>query len=307
MMESPLGVKEKFAKAKAKYDQFKKAKEYYSAVKNLIDEDTRSAELFKQGLKYSMKLGEKFTGLSLTNHPYFKIHKAHFELLGSALSAVDTHHNAMNALASAVASADQVALLSEQVEQLRHRMRGIQLMYWVGAGSVILEIRRVNGTSRAEQLKFIQELKDSGATPKEYEGLMDDAVMAVRAEIVELYLSAQALMAMVEIEYQATVEAYARFTKRVAKLQGSKKSIDVVAGKAAERDQQYEWFDREWDLIHKKKSVASPEAVKDPSAYAKPKRDEVVALTEMLANMADEMMSGRIYDPEGLALAIAKP
>lgn len=301
-----MGAKEKFAAAKAKYDKFKKAKEYYSMVKNLIDEDTRSKELFKQGLKYTMKLGEKLSGLSLTKHPYFKIHKIHFEVLGATLSAVDTHHNAMNALASAIASADQVALLTEQIEQLRHRMRGVQINYWHMVRPVIVEINRVNAASKKEQQEFFQDLKNADITPQEFNQSIDVPIMEIRADAIELYADAQALMTMVEIEYKAAVEAYARFTKRVAKLQGSKKSIDVIAGKAAERDMQYEWFERERALIDKK-PTAAPEAVKDPSAYAKGKRDEVVALTEKLATMADVMMTDTIYDPEALTMAIGRP
>ncbi|MGL4324572.1 MAG: hypothetical protein ACRCTD_11100 [Beijerinckiaceae bacterium] len=296
-----MGIKDKFKAAQDKYKKIKKAKEYYSVIKNLIDEDTRNKEIFKQGLKWSMKLGEKLAGVSLTNHPYFKIHKLHFEALGTALAASSTHHNAMKALSQAIASADSTAELSKQVEDLLHRYKGVKLIYWHLVGTAVQDIRLWNSGSK----DIRRDLQEAGIAPSALETKMDEGVMVVRTNAIELYFDAVALLAMVDIEFRAASEAYGRFKSKVDKLQKSSSQLNNVAGKQAELDQQWAWYDRERAIIDGK-STAAAAAVADPSAHAKIQRDHVAGVVDKIAAMCDAVMSDDIYDPDKLMLAMGK-
>jgi hypothetical protein len=289
-----MGVTQKAKDSYAKYKKFKKAKEYYKTVKNLIDEDTRSAEMFKQGLKYLLKIGEKALGTSLTKHPYYALHKVHLEVLGKALVASDTHHNAMKALHSAIASADTSAVIAEQVSNLQHRKNALKFQYafYAAGGLNLLDDLRKNVPTAAKQLA-----EGGYSSANELSMKMEEALYAWRADACELYFDAMELLAMVEVEYKAASAAYAKYQEKVKKLTESKNSLDRIAGLGAERKRQYEWLERVMDDPRGGGAGTSYQAIEDPSKYAARQRDKVDELVQALILYCDVAMSQDAYSP----------
>jgi hypothetical protein len=291
-------------KAKAAYDKYQKvkkakghydtAKGYYNSVRNVLNEDTRSEEFFKLGLKGLMKLGEKAVGQSLSKHPYFAYHKVHLEVLGQALTASSTHENAMRALHQAIASADSAHVKSKQMADLKSRKNQLMLQYsmFMAGG---LQLLRNHSTNPAEVAKQIR--SETGGSPEELRGIMDGFVYTWRARICELYFDGVNLFAMVDIEYKGAVAAYNKYQQKVQKLQQSKSSLDRIAGFGAERKRQYEWLERAQDQMSGRAGGGSPQAVQDPSAYAGRQRDSVAGVVEALAAVCDVAMSPDAYNP----------
>lgn len=289
------------AKAKAAYDKYQKvqkakghydtAKGYYTSVKNLLDEDTRSEEVFKRGLEGLMKLGEKAVGKSLSNHPYFAYHKVHLEILGKALTASSTHENAMKALHQAIASADSASVMTRQMDELNARKKRLMLHYgmFMAGGLELLLNYGVNPAKGAQQIQT-----ETGDSPDVLRRSMDEAVYTWRARTCELYFDGLDLFAMVDIEYKAASAAYNKYEQKVQKLQQSSNSIDRIAGLGAERKRQYEWLER---VQNQKSGGGSPQAVQDPSAYAGRQRDKVAEVVEALAALCDLAMSAHAYYP----------
>lgn len=290
------------AKAKAAYDKYQKvkkakghwdtAKGYYNSVKNILDEDTRSEEYFKLGLKGLMKLGEKAVGQSLSNHPYFAYHKVHLEILGKALTASSTHENGMKALHQAIASADSANVITKQLVDLKSRKKQLMLQYgmFMAGGLQLLRDHSANPAQVAKQIQT-----ETGYSPDELRRTMDDYVYTWRARTCELNFDGVDLFAMVDIEYKAASAAYKTYEQKVQKLQQSKNSLDRIAGLGAERKRQYEWLER---VQNQKSGGGSPQAVQDPSAYAGRQRDSVADVVEALAAVCDIAMSPNAYNPD---------
>lgn len=288
-------------KAKAAYDKYQKvkkakghydtAKGYYNSVKNILDEDTRSEEYFKLGLKGLMKLGERAVGQSLSKHPYYAYHKVHLEILGKALTASSTHENAMKALHQAIASADSASVLTKQQIDLKSRKKRLMVEYsmFMAGG---LQLLRDYSARPAQVAKQIQ--TETGSSPDDLRRTMDDFVYAWRARICELYFDGVDLFAMVDIEYKAASAAYKKYEQKVQKLQQSSSSLDRIAGLGAERKRQYEWLER---VQNQKSGGGSPQAVQDPSAYAGRQRDSVADVVEALAAICDIAMGPNAYNP----------
>jgi hypothetical protein len=98
---------------------------------------------------------------------------------------------------------------------------------------------------------------------------------------------------MVDLEYRAASAAYKRYQQKVQRLQKSSKSIDRVAGLGAEKKRQEEW------ALRVSRGNA-PEAVVDPSAYARRQRDEVADAVHKLATICDVVMSDDVYNPTAI-------
>jgi hypothetical protein len=285
---------EKYQKVKKAKDHYDTAKGYYENVKNLLNEDTRPAEIFKLGLDGLMKLGEKAVGQSLTKHPYFAYHKAHLEILGQALTATATHDNAMKALSKAIASADSAQVLSKQVGDLKSRKNALKLNYslFLAGGLQLLSNHSINPAQAATQIQ-----QQSGGSVGDLRTNMDDGMYVWRAQACELYFDGLDLFAMVDIEYKAATAAYKKYQQKVQSLQQSTKPIDVIAGYGAERKRQYEWLERVQDQRAGRSGGASPEAVEDPSVHAGRQSDLVAATVASLAAICDVAMSPDAYNP----------
>lgn len=292
-----MGISQKAKDAYAKYKKFKKAKSYYEAVTKLIDEDTRAEGIFKLGLKGLTKLGEKIVGKGFSSHPYFAIHKAHLEALGSALTASDTHNNAMKALSRAIESADSAAALTTQINQLNERKHTLKMEY-------LLTISGSQNFLRAARIDAAQaedELQGSGQTLETYKANSELALNDWRAKVCLLFSDSVDLLAMVDIEYRAASAAYARFTAKTKKLQQSTKQMDQVAGLAAEKKRQEEAVMRRYD---KPQDATAIETVMDPSLQAKRQRDKVEAVVDVLGKICDAAMSSDPRDPNKIAVSM---
>ena len=121
---------------------------------------------------------------------------------------------------------------------------------------------------------------------------------AWRAAVCALYFDAADLLGMTDIEYHAATAAFAHYNEMVQKLVQSKHGIDQVAGKSAEYQQQLEWAERELDRAYSpSKNTPAPEAVLDPSKYARDQRDKVDEVVQKLATLCDVAMSDDAYNP----------
>jgi len=286
-----MGVGQKAQYAYDKYKNVKKAKEYYSAIKKTLDEDTRAEGLFKLGIKGLMELSKIVVGDMITKHPYFTYHKAHLEALGQALTASDTFDHAMQALNGAIASADAAETLTRQITQLMQRKDSLKVAYGLTVSGG-LQLLRDTSPQAANQLR------DAGQTRDSLRAVMDDAVFGWRAEMCSLYFDAADLLAMIEVEYRAATAAYGRYQDKVRKLQTSSNTIGRVAGSSAEYQRQLEWASREMDRASNRSTATpDPEAVLDPSKFAQRQRDKVDALVQKLATMCDAAMTDDAYNP----------
>ncbi len=296
-----MGTSQQAKDAYAKYKKFKKAKSYYDAVKKLIDEDTRSEGIFKLGLKGLTQLGEKVVGKGLTKHPYFTFHKVHLEVLASVLTASDTHNNAMRALEQAIQAADSAAALSSQVKLLTDRKQSLKLAYVI---SIAPTQQFLRDASR-DRGQADQDIAGSGQTVESIAARSEIVLDDWRAEVCLLFSDSVDLLAMVDIEYRAASAAYARFVEKTKKLQQSNKSIDRIAGLAAEKKRQEEWAMRELDrAFNRSNNTPAPEAVIDPSRYAQRQRDGVEAVVDVLGKVCDVAMSSDPRYPNKIAVSM---
>jgi len=292
-------------KAKAAYEQYQKyekikghydtAKGYYISLNKILNEETRSEEYFKLGLKGLMKLGEKVVGKSLTNHPYYVFHKPHFEILGQALTATAKHDAALKAMSAAVASADATEALAKQISDYKHA-KNLRVLVYAQFMQHSLHLLRNHGTRPAQVAD--QNRKKTGMSPDELRTLMDRYVYEWRAQVCELYFDSTELFVMVDIKYRAAVAAHKKYQGTIQKLQQSSKPIDRLAGYGAEQKRMWELYDRDRNQMSGRSGSSSPEAVKDPMAYAGRQRDSVGELVGKLAAFCDVAMSPAAYDPE---------
>jgi tetratricopeptide (TPR) repeat protein len=292
-----MGVSQQAKDAYAKYKKYKKAKGYYDTVMKLIDEDTRSAEFFKQGLKGLTKLGEKIVGKGFSKHPYFAYHKTHFEALASALTASDTHYNALKALSRAIESADSTEALAAQIKDLNDRKTTLKMNYAIGISGTQQFLRDAS----RDEAQAEDELAGTGQTIESVKVKAEAVLEAWRAEACLLFSDSVDLMAMVDIEYRGASAAYARFTEKTKKLQQSNKSIDRVAGLAAEKKRQEEAVMRRYE---KPQNATAVETVMDPSLYAQRQRDKVEAVVDVLGKVCDVAMSSDPRFPNKMAVSM---
>lgn len=298
-----MGIMKTTKEAKAAYDRLKKwkktAKEYYQTAKNLLDEDTRSGEIFKQGLKYAMKLAEKYSGLPLTKHPYFEYHKKHLEILVGVMTASDTSENAMKALHQAVSAADSAAVLATQIKDLNDRKNRLKLFYVHFLEDMFETYKNLSilpTHARAD-------LMEMGMSEADLRAEAEGAIYAYRAAVAELFFDSLNLLAMVDTEYRAAEAAHKRFTSKLKKLSGSTKTHNFVAGKATEYQRDLETALRAGDDYYGRSAPGiRHEAIQDPSLYAMQKRDLVEDVVNRLARFCDTVMISELIYPVSFKL-----
>jgi hypothetical protein len=248
-------------------------------------------------LKGLTKLGEKIVGKGFSKHPYFAYHKTHLEALTGALTASDTHNNAMKALNQAIAAADSTNALAAQIKELNDRKQSLKLSYAIGIAPTQQFLR---DASRDEG-QAEDDLAGTGETIASVKAKGEVALEDWRANVCLLFSDSVDLLAMVDIEYRAASAAYARFTEKTKKLQQSNKSIDRVAGLAAEKKRQEEAVMR---IYEQSKGGPAPEAVIDPSLYAQRQRDKVEAVVDVLGKVCDVAMSSDPRFPNKIAVSM---
>jgi hypothetical protein len=272
-------VTEKAKKAYGYMKNAKTAKAYFDLAKAALDEDTRSGALFKGGLKITMELAKRVLGTSLTSHPYYALHKTHFDVLEKALNASSAHEDAAAAIARAVGAADATAAVHNMLEGFVHR-RNVLLLQWQWN---LLELLLIQAQSRGDATGARLKLKDVGMPLESLSSHLDAELFTWRASWSELVQDATELSLMVDAEARAAEEAMARYAQKMAKLEKSGTLGSVAAG-ALRKDLMYQQLDRMRPGADKGKPL---KALLDPAAYARSQSDAVDLLTLRLAHACD--------------------
>jgi hypothetical protein len=275
--------------AKEHWDRYETVKEYYDMAMAALDEDTRSGALAKGGLKVSTAIAERLLGASLTSHPYFALHKAHFEVLATALDASSTHENARNALSLAVAAADRTARIKGILEGFMQRRNGL-LFAWQWGLCGLLEMHE---DYRRDPANAHAAVRSVGLTPDTLARQAEADLASWRSNWVLLVQEATQLSLMVGAEGRVAKQAIARYEEKMRKLeQGT--LLGAVAAGGLKQERQWEEYNRS-----KPGSTAMPvEALRDPGGYAEKRWREVDSAVRRLVHACDIALGdGPVHDP----------
>ena len=287
-----MGVSQKAADAYRRFKTVKKAYDYYNLAKGALDEDTRSGSLFKGTIKVSMDVAAKVFGSSIKWHPYFTYHKVHFEALSQALNAMDSKELAVQSFNRAVAAADSTSHVTGALQTFTHRRNALYFAW----SFTLAEPINMRARHRTSAGAAAAEMKSAGLTPETLNKYVDDSLYEWRANWSELCSDALELYLMVDAEARVAEAAMARYNDKIKKLTEGTSSFGRIAGFAAERDRQWQIFDR----MQQPSSGKSDQAVQDPSRYARQQRDAVDAVASRLARACDIILSDAVSTPDTL-------
>src|SRR5215469_6103278 len=158
-------------KAAEAYELFKKIKEirkYKKDIEEVIDEDTRPGTLFKLSIEATLKIAGKAIGTSLTSHPYFTYHKAHIEALAKALNASSNKDKAIEALNTAIRSADAAQSLTKALSDYQYRKTGLKLKYKMTIEDSIWALR-----NRGTNTEAARAIAESGLSSDAFQAQLD--------------------------------------------------------------------------------------------------------------------------------------
>ncbi|HEY3972572.1 MAG TPA: hypothetical protein VGM18_06180 [Candidatus Sulfotelmatobacter sp.] len=282
-----MGVTQKAADAYTLFKRTKKIYTYGKLVKQSIDEDTRTGALMKLGIRAMLDLAGKAIGTSLTSHPYFTYHKAHLEALAQALNASSNLDKAEAALNSAIRSADASASLRKALDDYEHRKNGLKFTYTVFISGSLLLLR-----DRATDPEAAKDIRDAGQTPESLQATTGQNIYEWRANWCDLYLDSVGLLAMAEVELQATKAAMQKFDEKMKAL-ATGGSIGTVAYYSMQERRQWDEYDRATQS-----GGGSVQAVEDPSGYAQSQVDAIEEASNNLGNGCDAAMSDDAYKPD---------
>lgn len=274
---------------------------YYTAVKDLINDRTRSGGFMKLGIQLTMDVAGKALDFSPTSHPYFTYHKAHLKVLADALEAQADSQAATEAYNKAVTAADSTTAVGDILREYKKRtgLLGVQYASFIDALGLLHDLN-AGGTAAAA----------ANRTIRQYSLSMDDIhaseenLKAWRANWLGLYFESLQILTMTEVELGTAAESVAQFKQILAKLaKGS--NLDKVVGKGTEQNIYWEQYDR---MVHP--SAKKPEgAVLDPTLYAARKRDDADTATGALADMCSFVITQDVRDKDHYvrqAAALAK-
>jgi hypothetical protein len=245
-------------KYKEEYDKYK---ELYELGKNLLDEDTRTATLYKEGLKYMLKKAGAALGSDLTKHPYFVINQPAMEALWEALTASKTIENAQAIIKKAEKDLGtletRAATYTSDYDQSRSQLRSsIGAILGKGAGIVQswhqyvrdLNRDRFAGTSKAEAEEEVRNsIEWAGSLLVEVRPLVSQAVQG-GAEALKAYAALSASGAQI-------ILADKTYQEKINKLKGSGGVISSTFGKLEEK-RRYE--EQVFDVLGGNQNAADP-------------------------------------------------
>jgi tetratricopeptide (TPR) repeat protein len=268
-----MSISKKAADAYALLKKAKKVRDYGKLVKQSIDEDTRPGALMKLGIKGMLDLASKALGRSLTSHPYFAYHKVHLEALAMALNASSNHEKALEALNTAIRSADATGALTQVLTGYKMRKNALKLSYaaFISGSLAMLRDYKTNPQTA-------RDIKDAGHTPETLTASTDLSIYEWRALWSELFLDSVELLGMAQVELRATEVAMQRFDEKVKVLAGAG-SMGKIGAYRVEQERQWQQFDR-----MTKPGSGRAKAVEDPVGFA---RDQVHAI-EKVADLLGE-------------------
>jgi hypothetical protein len=288
-----VGTSAKAAEAYKKFKKGKKAYDYYKLVNKALDEDTRSGALLKLGIKVSMDAAKHLLGRSLSSHPYFTYHKAHFEALAQALDAMSMKDMALDAFKRAVDAADSTADVANVLAKYRDRSNA--LLFWWHFN--LAEPINIQNRYRTKPAGALAEMKDVGFTPATLDQHVEDKLYEWRASWSELCLDSLELLMMVNAEARVAEAAMARYNDKIKKMTEGKSNIGRIAGYAAEQDRQWQIYER---MTEPSKAGRPEQAVKDPAAYARQQRDAVDVVASQLSQACDVVLSDAVNTPDSV-------
>ena len=277
------------------YDLFRKKKKiegYEKTVRELIDDDTRSGELFKKGVDAFVDLASKILGTALSKNPYFKYFKMHIEALSQALNAAHNFDVAEESLSRAIRSADASAAIANTCATYRQRQNVLKASYLLISGSLSLLRARPNDRTAD------RDIASAGNTPETLKATVDDYIYEWRANYCELYLDAVALFLMAEAELHFAEAAMRRFDQKMDAL-GRSGPMGVVKRNLALHDRDLLQLDRAMNP-----GRGSDEAVANPAAYARRQVGIVEGACTSIGKGCAAAMSEDAYNPDRLLHAI---
>lgn len=288
-----MSISKKAADAFSLMKKAKKIQTYGKLVKEAVDENTRSGALMKLGIRGMLDIAGKAMGTSLTMHPYFTYHKVHLEALAQALNASSNHTRALDALNSAIRSADTAGSLAKALADYQFRKNGLKLTYSTFvAGSLIL-LRDYKSDPKAAS-----DMKDAGQTPESLKLVTDQSLYEWRALWCELFLDSVQLLAMAQVELRGTEAAMERFEEKMKAL-SSGGNIGKIAAYRVEQDRQWQQYDR-----MTKPGTGSESAVGNPVGYARDQVGGIEKVTDSLGECCEAAMSDDAYRPEIIHLRL---
>ena len=284
------------AKAADAFKQFRKgykAYAYYKLVKKAFDEDTRDGALLKLGIKVSMDVAKQLLGRSLSMHPYFTYHKAHFEALAQALDAVNMKDMALDAFKRAVDAADSTAHVGDVLAKYRDRSNALLWSWHLNLAEPI----NIRNRYRVKPASALAEMKDVGFTPATLDKHVEDNLYEWRASWSELCMDSLELLVMVSAEARVAETAMERYNAKIKKMTEGKSNMGRIAGYAAEQDRQWQIYER---MTEPSKAGRPEQAVKDPAAYTRQQRDTVDAVASRLSQACDIVLSDAVNTPDSI-------
>lgn len=288
-----MGVTARAAESFRLLKNTKKAYDYYVLLKGALDEDTRSGSLLKLGVKATMEVAKKTVGSTLTWHPYYTYHKAHFEALSQALNAVDMKTMATESFNRAVAAADSTGRVRLSVEEFAHRRNSLG-WYWSWN---LVELIALRNRHRTQPAAVLAEIKDVGLTPQSLETTIETSLYDWRAGWADLCVEVLGLYLMIDAEARIAEAAWARYQAKVKKLTEGSSSIGRIAGYAAEQDRLWQQYDR----MKEGGAAGKAElAVSNPAAYAAAQRDIADLAARRYARACDIVLSDAVNTPNSL-------
>jgi len=288
-----MGVSSKAEAAYKRYKTAKKAYDYYKLAKGALDEDTRSGSLFKLGIKVTTDVASKVLGASISKHPYFTYHKAHFEALAMALDASAGKELANRAFNRAVEAADATADVTAALNTFTHRRNALSFEW----SFTLAEAINIRGRYRKNPTAAAAEVRDMGLTPATLDSYIDKTLYEWRARWAELASDAMELYVMIDAEARIAEEAMTRYNAKVKKLTEGSSAMGRIAGYAAEQDRQWQIYER---MTETPKSNRPEQAVQDPALFARKQRDKVDAVAGRVAQACDIVMSDAVETPDTL-------
>ncbi|MDQ8160522.1 MAG: hypothetical protein P3C12_14045 [Gemmatimonadota bacterium] len=199
------------------YGSFGTAKEYCELANNALDDDLRSGALFKLGVRATTMLAERLLGLTLTSHPYYVLHREHFEVLVKALNASAAGENAFQSYLRVMNAVDTTSRVKTIRKALAHRRDQLLLGWW-------LELRGMVETDPAQgrnPAAAAQAFSARGGAPLNLSARTEESLTQWRGEWFLLLQDATALSIMVRAESDAAEEAMDRYGASMEQLRGT--------------------------------------------------------------------------------------
>ena len=228
-------------------EQFEKYRGYYERLMRLVEEDSRTGAIFNEGLGLAKKLVQEILGEDLAEHPYFALHKKHFEILTKFLDASATYENAKKYRNEAVEISETVqiwarryaARLSRNQNELERRIQR-KLRQWKWYDHYRRKAYMFEGMDKAQALAY---LRDIDRLIKFLLRELDPE----RLEAEAAYIEVLAVATRLRIDIERCREAMRKYWEKVEKLkQGG--TIGQLFHGILNREEEIEQIDRAAEL-----------------------------------------------------------